>query len=75
MKKVHGSFCFSPYHIKFEKAIVLEHSPTIRAILQMLERPEKEKKQAESQNSNMQSRYFLYFVYALQRAEKRPSTV
>jgi hypothetical protein len=23
----------------------------------------------------MQSRYFLYFVYALQRAEKRPSTV
>ncbi len=57
------------------KAMVLELSPTIRAILQMLERPEKEKKQAESQNSNMQSRYFLYFVYALQRAEKRPSTV
>jgi hypothetical protein len=75
MTKVHASFCFSPYHIKIEKAIVLELSPTIRAILQMLERPEKEKKQAESQNSNMQSRYILYFVYALQRAEKRPSTV
>jgi hypothetical protein len=57
MTKVHVSFCFSPHHIKIEKAIVLKLSPTISAMLQMLERPEKEKKQAEIQNSNMQSRY------------------
>jgi hypothetical protein len=75
MTKVHASFCFSPYHIKIEKAIVLKLSPTIRAMLQMLERSEKKKNLTESQNSNMQSRYFPYFAYALQRAEKRPSTV